>query len=170
LAASPNWKAPIGALAVVAVLALGVLVAALVELAGGSSSGAPAVTRIVTSVAALTTTQTSIPPSSALPGSAGAGTSTGTATAPKAGVGAVGAGKAGTATPGAGKAGTVTPGTAKAPTTTPGTSEAGRGKAGTTSTGTALLPQKTREEIARGIKERLGKFRLKKLLPSTSTR
>jgi hypothetical protein len=38
LAATPNWRAPIALLAVLAALALGVLVAALVELAGSSTS------------------------------------------------------------------------------------------------------------------------------------
>ena len=41
LAATPNWKAPIATIAVVAALALGVLAAALVKLAGGSGHPAP---------------------------------------------------------------------------------------------------------------------------------
>lgn len=165
LAASPNWKAPISALAVVAVLALGVLAAALVKLAGGSGSAAPAVTRTVTSAAALTPTQASTAPSSALPGTAGAGTSTlgaGKVTAPKVGTSTLGAGKAGTSTPGTSKAGTSTPGAGKAGTSTPGTS-----KAGTSAPGTGTLNAKIREEIARGVKEKL---HLGKVLPSTSTR
>ena len=44
LAASPNWKAPAILLAVVAAVALAVLAAALVKLAGGSGSGARSVT------------------------------------------------------------------------------------------------------------------------------
>lgn len=140
LAASPNWKAPISALAVVAVLALGVLAAALVALAGGSSAAAPAITRTVTTAAALTLTGAGTAPPSALPGSAGTGTSTlgtgkgtGKATAPKLGASTLGAGKAGTPTPGAG-----------------------------------TLSPKTREEIARRVKEGLSKAHLH--LPSTNTR
>jgi hypothetical protein len=161
LAASPNWKAPISALAVVVVLALGVLAAALVELAGGSSPAGPAITRIVTTAAALAPTQASKAPSSALPGTAGAGTSTlGTpqASAPKTGTSTLGAGKAGTSTPGAGKVGTGTT----------GTGNAGTGQTGTSTRGTGTLNAKTREEIARGVKEGLHKIHLQ--LPSTNTR
>ena len=165
LAASPKWKSLISALAVVAVLALGVLAAALVELAGGSGSAAPAVTRTVTTAAALTPTQASTAPSSVLPGAAGAGTST-------LGAGRLGAGKVGTRTPGTGKLGTSTPGTGSLGTSTPGTGKAGTstpstGKVGT-STGT--LDAKTREEIARGVRERLRKLHLGKLLAPTGNR
>lgn len=76
LAATPNWKAPIAAVAVVAALALGVLAAALVKLAGGSeSSGAPVTRTIATTptagvpttiptatVPSVTTTATAPPP------------------------------------------------------------------------------------------------------------
>ncbi|HLH14169.1 MAG TPA: hypothetical protein VKV16_05220, partial [Solirubrobacteraceae bacterium] len=47
LAASPRWRGAIVALAVVVVLALGVLAAALVKLAGDSGSSAPASTSTV---------------------------------------------------------------------------------------------------------------------------
>ncbi len=53
LAASPNWKAPVVAFAVVVALSLGVLAAALVDLAGGSGSSAPATTTTVTTSAAV---------------------------------------------------------------------------------------------------------------------
>jgi len=55
LAASPNWQAPAIALAVVIVLALGVLAASLVKLAGGSSTS-PALTTTVTVRAAASST------------------------------------------------------------------------------------------------------------------
>jgi hypothetical protein len=171
LAASPNWKAPISALAVVAVLALGVLAAALVELAGGSSPAAPAITKIVTTTAAVAPTQTTTAPSSALPGTASTGASTlatPKVTAPKIGTSTVGAGKAGTSTPGAGKAGTSTPGAGKVGTGATGTGKAGAGRAGTSAPGTGSLNAKTREEIARGVKEGLHKIHLQ--LPSTNTR
>ena len=47
LAATPNWKAPIAVIAVVAVLALGVLAAALVKLSGDSSSSPAPITTTV---------------------------------------------------------------------------------------------------------------------------
>jgi hypothetical protein len=52
LARAPRWKGLIAALAVVVALSLGVLAAALVSLAGGSGSK-PAITRTVTTTAAL---------------------------------------------------------------------------------------------------------------------
>lgn len=59
LAASPNWRAPLITVVVVAVLSLGVLAGALVKLAGGSSSQTPATTTTVTTaVGALTPTVT----------------------------------------------------------------------------------------------------------------
>ncbi len=65
LAATPNWKGPVAAIAVVAVLALGVLAAALVKLAGGSGSGAAPVTTTVTTAPAASAPVT---PTSATPG------------------------------------------------------------------------------------------------------
>jgi hypothetical protein len=76
LAATPNWKAPIAAIAVVAALALGVLAAALVKLVGNSeSTGAVVTTTIATTPTAgvpastptatmpsVTTTATAPPP------------------------------------------------------------------------------------------------------------
>jgi hypothetical protein len=59
LAASPNWKGLTATLAVVVALALAVLAAALVKLAGGSESSPPATTTTVASApSALTPTQT----------------------------------------------------------------------------------------------------------------
>jgi hypothetical protein len=54
LAATPNWKAPIAVISVVAVLALGVLAAALVKLAGDSSSAPAPVTTTIAGPAATT--------------------------------------------------------------------------------------------------------------------
>ncbi len=65
LAATPNWKAPIAAIAVVAALALGVLAAALVKLVGGSeSSGSTVTTTIATAPTASLSTTT---PAATLP-------------------------------------------------------------------------------------------------------
>lgn len=108
LAATPNWKAPIATIAVVAALALAVLAAALVKLAGGSgSSSAPATTTITTPAASTAATTTTAAPGAAITPSAttpGANTpTTGTPSArtpatPRAGA-STGAG--GTASPGA---------------------------------------------------------------------
>jgi hypothetical protein len=49
LAAAPNWRGPLLALAAVVALALGVLTAALVKLAGDSGPAPAAITRTVTS-------------------------------------------------------------------------------------------------------------------------
>jgi hypothetical protein len=95
LAAAPNWRIPIAAAVAVIVLSLGVLAAALVDLAGSSSPTKIQVTRVLTTAPAA-----AVPP----PASTAA---TPTTTAP------------GTAAPGAGKTGA---GTAGAPTvTSPGT-------------------------------------------------
>jgi uncharacterized OB-fold protein len=77
LAASPRWKGLIAALAVVVALSLGVLAAALVELAGGSNA-APAITRTVTTAATATaSTPTSTTTSGATtPTTAGASSAT----------------------------------------------------------------------------------------------
>jgi hypothetical protein len=58
LAASPNWRAPLLGALVVAVLALGVLAAALVKLAGDSGSSAPPRTTTLTSAPAASTPAT----------------------------------------------------------------------------------------------------------------
>src|SRR5207245_11618399 len=65
LAASPNWKAPAILLAVVVVVALAVLAAAVVKLAG--SSGAKTITRTLPAVAAPAPTTTA-PPSAGATG------------------------------------------------------------------------------------------------------
>jgi hypothetical protein len=89
LAATPNWKGPVAAIAVVAVLALGVLAAALVKLAGDSGSGSAPVTSTVTTAPATSTpvtptTATPSVPTTIAPGAATtptAGASTPTVTA-----------------------------------------------------------------------------------------
>jgi hypothetical protein len=86
LAAAPtNWKAPVAALLAVIALSLGVLTAALVDLAG-SGSGAPATTKTVTApaspAAAAPTAPTAAVPPSNTPGSITRGTIAPGATAP----------------------------------------------------------------------------------------
>jgi hypothetical protein len=86
LAATPNWRAPIAAIAVAVALALGVLAAALVELAGDSGSSPPASTSTVTTaptasvpgVATTPTTTGAVPPAGGAP-TTGAATPTVTA-------------------------------------------------------------------------------------------
>ena len=76
LAAAPNWKGPIAALAVVVALSLGVLAAALVTLAGGSGSTAPTTattTTVTTSPVAVTPAQTTTAQSKILPGTSSSG-------------------------------------------------------------------------------------------------
>jgi hypothetical protein len=58
LAASPAWKTPVIALAVIVALSLGVLAAALVKLAGGSGHAAIAPTTITVTTPATTPTAT----------------------------------------------------------------------------------------------------------------
>ncbi len=93
LAASPNWRAPLLAALVAAVLSLGVLAAALVKLAGGSGSAAPASTTTVTTAspagaAVQTTTTATVPststPTATTPGSAAPGSTSTTQTTTKA--------------------------------------------------------------------------------------
>ena len=86
LAASPRWRGAIVALAVVVVLALGVLAAALVKLAGDSGSSAPASTStVLVPQAGATSTQSSTaagtPPAGTATGSAAAGATAPTGTA-----------------------------------------------------------------------------------------
>ncbi len=73
LAAAPDWKAPVIVVAVVAALALGVLAAALVKLAGDSGPAPAPVTRTLTTA-----------PAAALPATPGAASTAATpgATAP----------------------------------------------------------------------------------------
>jgi hypothetical protein len=93
LAGSPNWGAPAAALAAIVVLALGVLAASLVKLAGDSGASPATITRTVTAPA----------PASSASGSASAGASTsaagatGTATKGRGATGGAGA-KTSTAT------------------------------------------------------------------------
>ena len=85
LAASSNWKAPIIALAVVATLSLGVLAAALVKLAGGSSSTTNVTRTIVRAPVSVTSPGTATPtpaPSATAPGATTPGASTPAAVAP----------------------------------------------------------------------------------------
>jgi hypothetical protein len=85
LAASSNWKAPIIALAAVATLSLGVLAAALVKLAGGSSSTTNITRTIVRAPASVTSpdTATTTPaPSATTPGATTPSASTPVAVAP----------------------------------------------------------------------------------------
>jgi hypothetical protein len=118
LAATPNWKAPIASLAVVAALALGVLAAALVKLAGDSdSTAAPATTTITT---AATTASAPVAPTAAAPGAS-------TATTPSTAV-------PGAATPTTSVPGAATPGTPTAGATNPGAS-------GSSTAGGSAAPQ-----------------------------
>lgn len=97
LAASPNWKPPAVALGAVIVLALGVLAASLVKLAGDSGSRPAAITKTVTAPAAAASTLGSPPAGAPASGpnastataSTPTGTSTG-ATPPAAGARAAG--------------------------------------------------------------------------------
>jgi hypothetical protein len=83
LAATPNWKTPIASLAVIAALALGVLAAALVKLAAGSQSVAPATTTITSAAPASPAVTPASPtpgvstPTTALPGATTPTTSAG---------------------------------------------------------------------------------------------
>lgn len=134
LAATPNWKTPIVTIAVVAVLALGVLAAALVKLAGDSGSST---TTTTTTVAAPAASTAAVPTTTAaaVPGVS-------TPTTPAASV-------PGTTTPSGGvivpttTAGGVAPSGA-ATTTTPGDTSTG--------TSTSELSAKNRATIERLLK------------------
>jgi hypothetical protein len=84
LAATPNWRIPIAAIVAVIVLSLGVLSAALVDLAGSSSPTKVRVTRTVTTApaalvplpASTATTPTTTAPGAAVPGAAKSGAKT----------------------------------------------------------------------------------------------
>jgi hypothetical protein len=84
LAASPNWKVPLSVLAVVIALSLGLLAAALVELAGNTTTGAPTSTTTITTPAAVKSTPTTAAPTATTPptGIATAPSTPGGATAP----------------------------------------------------------------------------------------
>jgi hypothetical protein len=85
LAASPAWKAPAIALAVVVALSLGVLAAALVKLAGGSGHTATTARTITVTTPAATPTAT-IPtatvPTATTPATPGAGAGAGSTLSP----------------------------------------------------------------------------------------
>jgi hypothetical protein len=107
LAATPNWRAPAATVAVIAVLALGVLAAALVKLAGGSgSSTTPPVTTTVTTPAAAPT-PTAPGATSTAPGATGPAAAT-TTPGSTATTGAAGSTSV-TTTPGGTSATTITP-------------------------------------------------------------
>ncbi len=80
LAASPNWGPPAAALAVVVVLALGVLAASLVKLAGDSGASPATITKTVITPAPAGSTSPSAS-AGAGGGSSGTGAVTGTGTA-----------------------------------------------------------------------------------------
>jgi|HubBroStandDraft_2_1064218.scaffolds.fasta_scaffold02906_4 hypothetical protein len=145
LAASPSWKGPIGVFAAVLALALGVLAAALIDLAGGSAP-VPAITRTVTTAPAAITPSTSSTATTTAPGSLlpGAGSSTTSTSA----TGTAGA----TATPT-----TATP-SATPTSTTPGLSTKPAPPIGA----------KTKNEISKAAREGLRKAGVGKLLPGTA--
>jgi hypothetical protein len=131
LAAAPNWKPPIAALAAVIALSLGVLAAALVKLAGDSSSSAASARTIVTTAPAASTPATPAPgaavPGAAVPGATAPGAVSSKAATPTTASGAT--------TPGAGTQGT------SAPTTSASPSSSARSKAtGQTQTRTGSSP------------------------------
>ncbi len=151
LAPAPGWKRPIGVVAVVVVLALGVLAAALVDLAGGSTP-VPATTTTVTTPAAAATpnpatthTAATTPPATTTPGSTATGKTSSTATTPST--------AKTTSTPA-----TTTPGTTGTSTTTaPKSSSAPK------------LNHKTKSAISKGIEEALHKSRTEKLFPGAGS-
>jgi hypothetical protein len=109
LAATPNWRAPAASVAVIAVLALGVLTAALVKLAGGSdSSTSPPVTTTATSPTTATTPATPGATSTS-PGAAQTGPGAATTTPGAAATNGAGGSTSVTTTPGGTSATTITP-------------------------------------------------------------
>lgn len=117
LAAAPNWRAPFTAVALIAALSLGVLVAALVTLAGDTGPAPPAITHTITSAApaASAAPPTATAPTATAPA---AGTAGGTAAG---GAAATGIGAGQHTTPNAAGTPTApTTGTSAAPKTTPG--------------------------------------------------
>lgn len=85
LAASPNWGPPAAALAVVVVLALGVLAASLVKLAGDSSASPATVTRTVITAAPASSTSPSASAGASGTGTGATGVGTGSTRAGAAG-------------------------------------------------------------------------------------
>jgi hypothetical protein len=143
LATSPTWKAPIITLAVVAALSLGVLAAALVELAGNSGSKATSAIITVTSPAAVTPTPTTTAPASSAPATTPIGPSTAPATTTP-----------GSTTPGASTPGGPTGATGlttgrTGTSTSPASGTTGTGTSGTKSSGSAAAEQRLRELLNR---------------------
>jgi hypothetical protein len=86
LAATPNWRAPIAALAAIAAVALGVLAAALVKLAGDSGPAPAPITRTVTTAAPAAAAPPATTPGATTPGTTTPGATTpGASTVPGAG-------------------------------------------------------------------------------------
>jgi hypothetical protein len=130
LAATPNWKAPIATFAVIAALALGVLAAALVHLAGGSGSATASTTTVTTvssTSAFATATSATTPGANATPGATVPGASTPSVTSP------------------------TTPGTTTPSATTPGASttgaSGGSAAGGSTAPGASKLTPAEREAL-----------------------
>jgi hypothetical protein len=139
LAASPNWGAPAVALAVVVVLALGVLAASLVKLAGDSGATPAAITRTVTVPARASATSTTASPGGVATGAGSATSSTPTAArGTRAGATSTGAGTKGTGAAGAnaGTSGATTP--SRVATTPSGPASSGTARAKAILPGTAL--------------------------------
>jgi hypothetical protein len=153
LAPAPSWKRPIGAFAVVVVLALGVLAAALVDLAGGSAPVPATTTVTVPATGAPSTATTPTTPTVA---------STPTTTTPSTAPGTTGS----TAT--TPSTGTVTNTTSTPTTTTPGAT----GTSTTTAPKSSSAPKlnhKTKRAITKGIEEALRKAGLGKVVPGTGS-
>jgi len=118
LANAPAWGAPIIAMAIVATLSLGVLAAALVTLAGKSSSSTTPTVATVTAAATAAAPAQTATPTAATPTTPAAGATAGTgatsATGATASTGATSS--SGVTAPAATTPGAATPGSASAPT------------------------------------------------------
>jgi hypothetical protein len=140
LSASPNWKAPIVIVAVVAALSLGVLAAALVKLAGTEGGNTSSATTTVATAPAATAPAASAPAA--------------TATTP------------GAITPGAGTTGATTPGTTSpagaAPTRTAHGASTGPGVAGV-STSPRIPKLKPAKPLSQAERERISRLLQKSL-------
>lgn len=120
LAATPNWRAPTATVAIIAALALGVLVAALVELAGSSTTTYSRPAAGLSSPRAGLPTQSATGGATSPPATPTAPTQTSTATAPATGApatptttapagGATAPGRGASGATGAGTTGTTNP-------------------------------------------------------------
>lgn len=116
LAAAPSWKPPLVVLAVIGALALGIMAAALVKLAGDSGPAPAPRTTTVTSARPAAAAPASTLPSAGTPTTATAGPAPGGGTAAPGAAGAGAAGAGATAAPGA--AGATTATTPRTTTTT----------------------------------------------------